>query len=105
MAEYMEGSHAPLVAALHLAVDQAGAHLEVVHCRHHQREAGGPVVSPARDQPDADRVSPGHEPVAVVLDLVNPVGPRGWTVGGGRETGLDKLGLGGKPLTHTLDQH
>ena len=30
-AKYGERGHAPLVAAHHLAVDQAGAHLEVVH--------------------------------------------------------------------------
>ena len=30
-AQHMEGSHAPLIAAHRLAVDQAGAHLEVVH--------------------------------------------------------------------------
>jgi hypothetical protein len=60
MAEYMEGSHAPLVAAHHLAVDQAGAHLEVVHSLNDKREVGCPVVAPTGDQSDADRITPGH---------------------------------------------
>jgi hypothetical protein len=60
---------------------------------------------PAWDQPDAHRVAAGHQPVAVVLDLVNPVRAGRGLVGGGRETGLDEFGVGGKPFTHTLDQH
>ena len=35
--------------------------------------ADGPVVAAAGDQPDADGIAPGHQPVAVVFDLVNPV--------------------------------
>jgi hypothetical protein len=31
MAEQVEGSHAVLIAAHHLTIDQAGPHLEVVH--------------------------------------------------------------------------
>jgi hypothetical protein len=46
-----------------------------------------------------------REPVAVV-DLVNPVRAGRGLVGGGREAGLDEARpLGGKPRTHTLDQH
>ena len=60
--------------ALNLSIDQAGAYLVVVHSLGHQRITGRPVVAPAGDQPDAHGVAPGHEPVAVVLDLVNPVG-------------------------------
>jgi hypothetical protein len=36
MAEKLKGSHALLVTAHDLAVDQAGAHLEVVHRLHHE---------------------------------------------------------------------
>ena len=32
MAKHLEGSHALLIAAHNLAVDQTGPHLEVVHC-------------------------------------------------------------------------
>jgi hypothetical protein len=67
--------------------------------------AGGPVVALAGDEPDAHGVPPGHEPEPVVLDLMNPVGAGRGFVGGGREAGLDEFGVGGKPLTHTLDQH
>jgi hypothetical protein len=71
-----------LVAAHHLAVDQDRPHLEVVHGLHHQREARRPIVAPAGDQPDADRVSPRHEPVPSCLI----------SIGGGWEAGLDKAG-------------
>ena len=40
-----------------------------------------------------------------MLDLVNPVGAGRGLVGGRREAGLDEFGIGGKLLTHTLDQH
>jgi hypothetical protein len=46
-----------------------------------------------------------HQPVAVVLDLVNPVGAGRGLVGGGRKAGLDEFGVGGEAPTHTLDQH
>jgi hypothetical protein len=38
------------------------------------REAGRPVFAPAGDQPNAHRVPTRHEPVAVVLELMNLVG-------------------------------
>jgi hypothetical protein len=59
---------ASIIAAHHLAIVQAGADLEVVHGL-----ALGPVVPIARDQPNADRVASSHEPIAIVLDLMNPV--------------------------------
>ena len=68
--------------ALHLSIDQAGAYLVVVHGLGHQRIALRPIVAPAGDQPDAHGIAAGHQPEAVVLDLVNPVGPGGRTIGG-----------------------
>jgi hypothetical protein len=62
----------------------------MVHSLHHQREAGRPVVPPAGDQPDAYRIAPGHQPVAVVLDLVDPVGVRQRVIGRGREARFDE---------------
>jgi hypothetical protein len=76
----------------HLAVDQARPHREMVHGLDHEREADRPVVASARDQPDADGVAPGHEPVAVVLDLVNPVEAGRRAVGGGRQTRFNETG-------------
>jgi hypothetical protein len=64
----------------------------VVHRLHNQRKALRPVVAPARDEPDANRISAGHEAVAVVFDLVNPIGAGRRAIGGGREAGLDKTG-------------
>ena len=50
-------------------------------------------------------IVPDHEPVAIVLDFVNPVGAGGRLVGTGWEAAFDEFGVGGKPPTHTLDQH
>jgi hypothetical protein len=74
MAEELEGGHPLLVTTHHLAIDQTGLHLEVVHGLDHEGEAVRPVVAAPGNQPDADGVAPGHQPVTVVLDLVNPVG-------------------------------
>jgi hypothetical protein len=75
--EQLERSHSVFVTAHHLAIDQARPHFEVVHGLDQERVALRPVVAPAGDQPDANRIAPGHEPEAVVLDLVNPVGAGG----------------------------
>jgi hypothetical protein len=81
-------------------------HLEVVHRLNHERVAGCPVVAPAGDQPDAHRVPASHEPVAVVLDLVNPVGAGRGLVGWGWQAGLNEAGpVSRQALTHTLNQH
>ena len=95
----------PRITAQHLAVDQAGPDLEVVHSLNDERIARRPVVTSTGDQPDAHGVATGHEPEAVVLDLVNPVCARRRLAGRGWEAGFDKLRVGGKALTHTLDQH
>ena len=63
----------------------------MVHGLHHQREAVRPVVAPAGDQPDAHGVAAGHQPVAVVLDLMNPVGAGRGLVGGDGRQGSMKL--------------
>ena len=60
--------------ALHLSIDQAGAYLVAVHGLGHQRIALRPVIAAPGDEPDAHGIAAGHEPEAVVLDLVNPVG-------------------------------
>jgi hypothetical protein len=42
--ERREDCQTPLIAAHHLAIDQAGPHLEVIHGLDHQRETRRPVV-------------------------------------------------------------
>ena len=44
-----------------------------------KRVAGGPVMPVPGQQPDADRqgIASGHQPIAVMLDLMHPVRP-GW---------------------------
>ena len=46
----------------------------VVHRLGHQRIALRPVIAALGDEPDAHGVAAGHQPEAVVLDLVNPIG-------------------------------
>src|SRR4051794_34945391 len=60
----------PIASQHTLAVDQAGPHLEIVHGHDHERVALRPVIAPAGDQTDAHRVATGHQPEAIVLDLV-----------------------------------
>ena len=90
MAEQLEGSHFPLIAVLHLSIDQAGAYLVVVHGLGHQRIALRPVIAALGDEPDAHGIAAGHQPEAVVLDLVNPIRAGRGLVGWGWEAGLDE---------------
>ena len=75
--------------ALHLSIDQAGAYLVAVHGLGHQRIALRPVIAALGDEPDAHGIAAGHQPEAVVLDLVNPIGAGrglvGWGLGRGHE--------------------
>jgi hypothetical protein len=81
---------APVVAApaMSLAPQSFGASVSVMPSK--MRILARPVVAAAGQQPDAHGVAPGHEPIAVVLDLVNPVGARGRTVGRRWEAGLNE---------------
>ena len=89
-AQDVEPRQPALVAAHHLAVDQAGPHLEVVHGLDHERKAVRPVVAAPGNQPDADGIAPRHQAIAVVLDFVNPVGAGRRAVGRGRQARLDE---------------
>jgi hypothetical protein len=53
-----------------------------------------PCVRAECQQADAHGIAPGHEPVAVVLDLVNPARSRRRLVGWRREAGFDGAGRG-----------
>jgi hypothetical protein len=79
-----------LVATHDLPIYQAGPNAEVVHSLHHQREAASPVIAAPDNEPDADGISTRHKAIAVVLDLVNPVGAGRRAVGRRRQAGLDE---------------
>ena len=65
--------------------------------------ATGPGTPERTSEP---RVAPSHQPIAVVLDLVNPVRAGRGLVGGRWEARFDEARpVRGKPRTHTLDQH
>jgi hypothetical protein len=51
-------------------------------------------VTVAGDQTNADRVSAGHQPIAVVLDLVDPIWSEGWALSRVWKAGFDKAGRG-----------
>ena len=61
----------------------------MVHRLHDQGEAARPVVAVAGKQADADGIAPGHQPIAVVLDLVDPIGAGRGLVGGRRQARLN----------------
>jgi hypothetical protein len=81
-----------LVADDRLAVDKAGSRFESVDRLHDGGIPLRPIMPVAGEQADSNGVAPRHEPITVVLDLVDPIGPGGWAIGGGWQAGLDKLG-------------
>ena len=89
MPQLVKARHPTLVAAHRLAVDQAAAHLQLVHGPDNERIAGRRVVPVPGQQPDADRqgIASCHQSIAVMLDLMHPVRPgwrslaRGWQAG------------------------
>ena len=86
----IEAGQPVLVTADDLAIDQAGSHAQVADGLDHEREPLRPIVAPTGDKPDADRIAPRHKAVAVVLDLMNPVGAGRRTVGGRRQARLNE---------------
>ena len=55
-------------------------------------------------EPDAHRIAPGHEPEAVVLDLVNPRRAGRGFVGWGQQARLNEARpVSGKALTQQLN--
>ena len=65
--------------------------------------ATGPGTPERTSEP---RVAPSHQPIAVVLDLVNPVGAGRRLVGGGRQAWFNEARpLGGQALTQQFDRH
>src|SRR5882724_4685094 len=76
------------VADNDLAIDQARLDHWQTDCRHDGREQLAPVIAVAGEQTDGSAVPPGHQPVAVVLDLVQParsgrrLGGGSWLAGG-----------------------
>jgi hypothetical protein len=73
LAQLLEHRHAIVIATDRLAVDQARAHSQCRYSLHDEREALGLLVPIAGEKPDSRGTAPRQEPVAIVLDLVNPV--------------------------------
>ena len=61
------------VAAHSLAMYQAGAQSERVYGLDDEREAAHPFVAGRGEQLEAGSLAAGHQAIAIVLDLVNPV--------------------------------
>jgi hypothetical protein len=62
---------------------------------HDEREVVVQSFLPPSNQPDAHGITPRHEPVAVVLDLVNPIGAgrAGGRRGNARQGGMNAEGI------------
>jgi hypothetical protein len=59
-----------------------------------QREPARPVIPIAGQQADADGVPTDHEPISVVIDLVNPAGAGRRAIGGRGQARFDEAGGG-----------
>ena len=62
-------------------IEQERTHLECAGSLGNQREASGPVVAIAGQQPDASRIPMHHHAEAIVLDLMHPARTAWWAVG------------------------
>ena len=56
-----------------------------------QGVAGGPIMTVAGQQPDADRqrIASCHQPIAIVFDLMHPVRPGWWVLTRRWQAGFD----------------
>ena len=65
----------------------------MVHTLDDKREAVRQSL-PRRVTPDADGSAPGHEPIPIVLDFVNPIGAGRRAVGGeDRQGSIERAGM------------
>jgi len=55
-----------------LAVDQERLRLDALRSVDDGREAGGPIIAVAGEAAEARAIAAQHQPVAVMLDFVNP---------------------------------
>jgi hypothetical protein len=58
-----------------LAVDRERLGAQLAGCRGDSRISVSPIIAPAREQAHSRAVPTHDQPIAVVLDLVHPVGP------------------------------
>jgi CheY-like chemotaxis protein len=75
-----------------LSVDDDRRNFQRADGLHHAGETVRPIVPAAREQPNALALAAGNQPVAVVLDLVNPVGSGRGFAPDSRQTGFDEAG-------------
>src|SRR5262249_41458218 len=88
--QIVEARNAGSVLDHDLAVDIGGGEAEPGERLDDAREARSPVEPGAREQLDLAAVDAGADPVAVVLDLVHPLGAARRPFAQRRETGLQK---------------
>src|SRR5262245_35699292 len=77
-----------------LPVDQACGGLERGQRFEDEREAFGPVVPVAGEQPHAIGPTARQEPEAIMLDFVNPIAAAGWMLDRTRQARLAEIGKG-----------
>jgi hypothetical protein len=76
IAENVEDREAALVDHDGLTVEQARSHRQTFKRCSDQRKAVGEIRAMAREEPNSFSVAPCHNAESVMLDLVNPIGPR-----------------------------
>src|SRR4051812_37112910 len=76
-AQQVEAAHAVRPTDHDLTIDQEGSGAKPIDRLDDRREPTRPVMAAACDQPDASTVAPGHDPEAIVLDLMQPFRPLG----------------------------
>ena len=88
--EIVEHREAAFVDRDGLAVHNARPHRQASDRIDDLREARREIVAAAGKQPHAVGVSPSDDAKAIVLDFVNPAGPRRWHLGRPRQAGLKR---------------
>jgi hypothetical protein len=82
----------PVVAGDRLAVDQERLRPDAERSINDGREAVGPVMAVAGEAADARAIPAHHQPIAVVLDLVNPERAGRWLGHLRRQARFDETG-------------
>ena len=91
----------PVVAGDHrLAVDQKRRCLDAERSINDGREAVGPVMAVAREAADPQAIPAQHQPIAVMLDFVDPEPPSRWPRHLRRLARFDKAGRTPPLLDH-----
>ena len=92
--QLVEDGEPVVVADNTFAINQDSLGREIPHPADNARKAFGPIDTTARIDTHAVTGFAHHQPIAVMLDFVDPSGPNRDAVGRRRKTGLDESRCG-----------